>query len=120
VTDPGHDRFDDERLARLLGASAASSDPATLTRAMARVRVAGHEPAWLGWLERPAALVAAASLLVVSLGAGVWYGRGAALSETTVTSGTATTDSDLLGSLLAGEAGADATGGGVIDSGGVR
>jgi hypothetical protein len=50
----------------------------------------------------------------------VWYGRGAALSETTVTSGTATTDSDLLGSLLAGEAGADATGGGVIDSGGVR
>lgn len=116
------ERFDDGILARLLGARHATGDPATLARALARVRSGAvprgaFEPAWLAWLGRPVALVTAASLLVVSLGAGIWIGGRATPRAASTTRAT----TDLIGSLLADEGGADTVlGDGGIDSGTVQ
>ena len=119
------DPLNDETLARLLAARRAPADPATRARAIERVRGGLRspggspgmlEPVWLAWLERPAALATAASLLVVSLGAGVWFAERPSSSVTTVA--TATTGTDLIGSLLTDESGTDAViGGAGLDSG---
>jgi len=112
------DPWDDEILARLLAARSAPADPATVGRAVARLRAGAaardpFEPAWLTWLARPAALATAASLLVVSLGAGVWLaGRPATGTAAT------TTSTDLIGSLLTDDSGTDTVlGGAGLDSG---
>jgi anti-sigma factor RsiW len=113
-----HDPYDDELLARLLAARSATRDPATLTRALARVRTGAAsrgalEPVWLAWLGRPITLATAASLLVVSLGAGVWLADRPASGTTATTTGT-----DLIGSLLTDESGTDTVlGGAGLDSG---
>jgi anti-sigma factor RsiW len=113
------DPLNDEALARLLAARRAAADPATRARAIERVRgglrsPGALEPAWLAWLERPAALATAASLLVVSLGAGVWFAERPSSGVTTA----ATTTTDLIGSLLTDESGTDAViGGAGLDSG---
>ena len=59
---------DDARIARLLAATGARANPAVLARARARLADAGTEPGWLAWLSKPAALVAACALLVLSIG----------------------------------------------------
>lgn len=112
------DPWDDETLARLLAARSAAADSATRSRALARVR-AGEtgrgalEPAWLAWLARPVAVATAASLLIVSLGAGVWLAGRPTTGTTATTSGT-----DLIGSLLTDDNGTDAAiGGAGLDSG---
>lgn len=112
------DPFDDETLAQLLAARSAAADPATRARALARLRagVAARdalEPAWLAWLARPVAVATAASLLVVSLGAGVWLAGRPATGAAATTTGT-----DLIGSLLTDDSGADTVlGGSGLDSG---
>jgi len=118
----GRGRIDDERLARWLAAGVAPADPATLARALARLGESEREPAWLAWLARPRALAAAASLLVVCVAAGVWYGDGDNPRASSAAGGgtTVSASSDLLGSLLADEGAASAGAGGVRDSGGVR
>jgi hypothetical protein len=119
VTTP--DPLSDETLARLLAARRAAADPATRARAIERVRgglraPGAVEPVWLAWLGRPAALATAASLLVVSLGAGVWLAGRPSSSVTAVA--TTTTSTDLIGSLLTDESGTDAViGGAGLDSG---
>ena len=116
------DPWDDETLARLLAARSAPADPATALRAMARLGTvaasrATLEPGWLGWLGRPAALATAASLLVVSLGAGVWL-AGRSVTGTAATTAAATS-TDLIGSLLTDDGSGDAVlGGAGLDSGG--
>ncbi len=121
----GRERFDDGTLGRLIGAGRAPRDPATLTRAMARVRAAARDetrdPAWLTWLARPMTVAAAASLLVVSVVAGVWYGGGDTVRRVVAGTSVATTgtSSDLIGSLLTDET-STSTSGGTLDSGTVR
>lgn len=61
------DQRQDERIARLLAASRTSANPAVLARAQARLAARdAEEPAWVGWLGRPSALIAACALLVMS------------------------------------------------------
>jgi len=114
----GRGRFDDTGLARLLVAGRASGDPATLERALTRLAATTREPAWLAWLTRPGAVAAAAAMLVVSVGAGIWYGGGLSTGATTAAYGSSANPSDLLGALLADAP--DATTGVAGDSGWVR
>ena len=113
------DPLDDETLARLLAARTAAADPATRARALARVRAGetargAREPAWLAWLARPVAVATAASLLVVSLGAGVWLAGRPGTGTPATTTGT-----DLIGSLLTDDGSTDTMlGGAGLDSGG--
>ena len=69
MNDPGG-LHDEPRWLRVAAALHADPDPATLERARARVVALGAGPAWVRWLARPAALAAAATLLVVSIVAG--------------------------------------------------
>ena len=61
----GHE-WNDERIARLLGASRASADPAVLARVRSRLAEREVSVGWLAFLGRPAALVTACTLLLVS------------------------------------------------------
>ena len=65
--------LDDEQLSRLLRSVSAAPGDAAWTRAMARVAVDESAPTWLAWVTRPAALAAAACLLVCATGASVWW-----------------------------------------------
>ena len=114
----GRGRFDDAGLARLLAAGRARGDAATLRRALTRLAAPSREPAWLRWLTRPTAVAAAAAMLVVSVGAGIWYGGGLSTGATTAAYGSSASSSDLLGSLLADAP--DATNGVAGDSGWVQ
>jgi len=90
----------DERIAKLIRATHAPADPAVLARARARIAAMGEssEPAWVRWLARPAVLAASGGLLAVTLAAGGWMLRSAAVGLVE-TSGTIETVaiSDLLG-----------------------
>ena len=120
MSDPGLER----RLAQLLAASQAEPDGAPLARALARLaerdRMAEREPAWFGWLARPAALATACLLLAVSVSASAWM-----LREPAAQTGTTDT-SELIAGLLAedgslGLATLDAAGTPVVrDSGGIE
>ena len=87
---------DDERLVRWLGATALRREPATLARALARVRAEAELPAWIRVFARPRALWTAAGLLCVSVALSGWLlvgdpaGRGASHGAT----------SDILATLL--------------------
>ena len=116
----------DERIERLIRSTHAPADPAVLVRARARIAaMAGSsEPAWVRWLARPAVLAASAGLLAVSLAAGGWMLRSAAI-RSVETNGTTETVaiSDLLGDdgsygLVFGESGSSEST--VGDSGGIR
>lgn len=119
-----HDPELERRLARLLASSQAEPDDAPLTRALTalaeRDRAAQREPAWFGWLARPAALATACLLLAVSVSASAWM-----LRDVPVTTG-ATDTSDLIAGLLGedgslGLATSEASGASMVqDSGGVR
>ncbi len=90
----------DERIERLVRATHAPADPAVLARARARIAAMGDssEPAWVRWLARPATLAASAGLLAVTLTAGGWMLRNAALHTTESNVSTETVAiSDLLG-----------------------
>lgn len=89
MSDPGLER----RLAQLLAASQAEPDGAPLARALAEL--AEREPAWFGWLARPAALATACLLLAVSVSTSAWI-----LREPAAQTGTTDT-SDLIAGLLA-------------------
>jgi len=62
------DRNEDERLSRLLAAAHAEAEPALWARARARIESRRGAPAVLAWITRPAALAAAAAVLVVACG----------------------------------------------------
>lgn len=59
---------DDEKLAQLLRAVRAETDPALWTRARARIE-SRQASGLLAWLMRPAALAASMAVLVLSVGA---------------------------------------------------
>ena len=74
----------DERIERLIRATHAPADPTVLVRARARIAAMGEssEPAWVRWLARPAALAASGGLLALTLAAGGWMLRSAAIQTT--------------------------------------
>jgi hypothetical protein len=64
---------DDERLTRGLSAVSAEPDDRALRLALERLSARERVPGWLAFALRPAALAAAAALLVVSAGASVYW-----------------------------------------------
>jgi anti-sigma factor RsiW len=64
---------EDENLTRALSAVRAEPDDRALRLALDRLKSRERVPAWLAWTLRPAALAAAAGLLVVSVGASVFW-----------------------------------------------
>ncbi len=55
------------RLAKLIGATRATSDPAVLARAFARIRASERTPGIALWLARPVVLAGAGALFVACL-----------------------------------------------------
>lgn len=73
------DDLREDRLARLLGATRASADPAVLARARARLAARAAEPGVARWLARPAVLAGAGVLFALCVaGSFVVSGRLAA------------------------------------------
>ncbi len=113
----------ESKLTRLLAASQAPADDAPLIRALAQLARREREPAWAGWLARPAALAAACALMVVSVTASAWLLRASGQARTT---SDALDSSEVIAGLI-GEDGSfdlvasdEASGGTWSDSGGVR
>ncbi|HTM57078.1 MAG TPA: hypothetical protein VL123_01545 [Candidatus Udaeobacter sp.] len=91
------DERDEARLGRLLRTVGAESDDRAWSRARARLSARDEVPSWLSWALRPAALAAAAALLVVSVGTSVWWLEGASrqnVAEQLLAAGGANTSAD--------------------------
>jgi len=65
-----NDRNDEPRWLRLAADLRAEPAPGTLARVRERLASREHEPAWVRWLGRPAALATSVALLVVCAWAG--------------------------------------------------
>jgi hypothetical protein len=65
-----NDRNDEPRWLRLAADLRAEPAPGTLARVRERLALREHEPAWVRWLGRPAALATSVALLVVCAWAG--------------------------------------------------
>ena len=82
------DDLREERLARLLGATRATADPAVLARARARLTARASDPGVARWLARPAVLAGAGALFVLCLAGSFVLSRQLAARTSTTTDST--------------------------------
>lgn len=104
--------LNDEQLTRLLRSIEAAPGDAAWARALARIEAQETAPRWLAWAIRPAALAAAAGLLICAAGACVWIAGGRAdsttLAQQVLAAGGASESTDLgvtINSSAAGDSG---------------